>query len=185
MHVIGITGFIGSGKDAVADYIKDKYTYEHIDFGDITREFATEMGRTQSREDLQQIRRDFDEKYGKEFFAGEAVKIIKQNNLERVVITGFRGPEDVEPIKKKFGKDIIFIGIEADKKIRFYRLKKRNSPRDPNTFGEFQRQEENEYNLFPELKNIITEADYRIDNSGSIDDLHNNIDQFMKEHKLT
>jgi len=183
MHLIGVTGLIGSGKNAVSDYIIDKHHYKHIDFGDIVRDFSTSIGKTHKREDLRETRRIFTQKYDLKFFGEQVVKRIKENKWERVVITGIRYPEDIEPIKKKFGHDMILILVEAGERVRFERIVKRNSVRDPKTFTEFMEEESREITLF-NFSGVFAYADHRIDNSGTKEDLHKNIDKFMKEYNL-
>jgi len=179
MHIIGITGLIGSGKDAVANHIIKKYNYKHIDFGDIVRDYATKAGRTHSREDLQATRKDFDQTRGKDFFSKDVVRIIKESRWEKVVVTGFRNPEDVEPMRIELGRDLIMISVDADEQTRFKRLKKRGSPRDPKTIEDFHLQEKTEAEIF-DVRTVVSTADYHINNVGTFDELKAMVDNFMR-----
>ncbi|MBU0530180.1 MAG: AAA family ATPase [Candidatus Aenigmatarchaeota archaeon] len=183
MYLIGITGLIGSGKDTVANHIIKKYNYKHINFGNIVGEFTSKIGRELTRENYQLTRKEFDQKYGKEFFSKEVMKIIKERKWERVVITGFRNPEDVEPIRRETGQNMILVSIDSDEKTRFERLKKRKFPRDPKTIEDFHVQEKNESEIFS-IQTVVSMADYHIVNSGTFQELEKNVDNFMKEHKL-
>ena len=62
MKIIGIMGLIGSGKDAVSQYLAEKYGYEVIGMGNIVRELSKGIGRTNGRDDLQQTQKEIVEK---------------------------------------------------------------------------------------------------------------------------
>ena len=183
MHVIAITGLIGSGKDSVAEYIIEKHGYQQIDFGNIAREFTKKTGREVTRKNIQKTRKELNVTHGKDIFSKEVINIIKKNNWQKIIITGFRHLEDLELIKEEFGNNLIFLSIKTDEKIRFERLKKRSSPRDPSTLKEFQEQERNEEEIF-DIKELMMMVNFIIDNSGTKEELHNKIDVFMKDHSL-
>lgn len=185
MKIIGVIGFIGSGKNEFSDYIISKYRYMTIDYGDIIRDLATQIGKTHNRYDLQDTQREFAEKRGLEFFGSEVVRKIKENKWEKIVLTGIRRPEDFDVPKKIYEDDMIVVFVDADEKTRFNRLKARNSPRDPQTFDEFCVHEDREFEMFPYLRELSEKADYHIDNNGTIEELREHINQFMKAHGLT
>jgi dephospho-CoA kinase len=183
MKIIGLVGLIGSGKDVVSDILCKKYGYKKVVMGDIVRELATKLGRTHSRDDLQRTQKEYREKYGNEFFGSRVVKKIRENGWDKVVINGIRIPEDVKVPKREFGKDMVVVLVDVDPKIRFERLKDRKRIGDPETFEEFQRQEENEKKLF-DFENVLKYVEYKIDNSGTLEDLERNVERFVKERGM-
>ena len=51
--LIAITGLNGSGKDTVADYIKEKYGYKHISLSSLVNKLTIEQGKDiRKRDDL-------------------------------------------------------------------------------------------------------------------------------------
>ena len=175
MIVIGITGLIGSGKNAVADYIKEKYNFVVINMGDVFRDILKREGKKITRDSLQDLRKT----YGNNFLAQEVVRIIKENHYERAIIAGIRRSEDAEIPKKEF-PGMKLVVIYADSNTRFQRLKKRNRENDAKTREEFDRQMKREYKFY-DFDRTFSMADFVIDNNGSFDKLHNEIDKVMKK----
>lgn len=177
--VIGLFGLIGSGKDAVSEYLSSKHGYTIIIMGDILRETSKSIGRTENRDDLQLTQKEFTEKYGMDYFANKVVEKIIENNLDKVVINGIRRPPDVAVPKKHFGKEMIFVLINASPRIRFERMKKRARTGDPETFEEFQRQEENEFRFF-DLEGTMKLVEHKITNNSTLEDLYEKIDDLLQ-----
>jgi len=184
MKIIGIMGLIGSGKDAVSQYLAEKYGYEVIGMGNIVRELSKGIGRTNGRDDLQQTQKEIVEKYGWEYFAENVVKKILKNRLDKVVINGIRRPQDAIVPKRYFGKDIVILLIDAPPKVRYERLKQRKRESDPETFEEFMRQEKNEIKLF-NIEETLKYYDYKIENKGDVEKLRKTLDEFMKKKNLS
>ncbi len=180
MMIIGLIGLVGSGKDTVSEYIASKYGYRMVGMGDIVRELATKLGRSHNRDDLQRTQKEYREKCGDEYFGSLVVEKIRESGWEKVIINGIRIPEDVKVPKKEFRKDMIVALVDTKPEIRFERLKGRKRVGDPETFEEFQRQENNELKLF-NFDGVLKYVEKRIDNNGDIEQLHRNVDKFIKE----
>lgn len=180
MKVIGIFGFIGSGKDEATKYISSAYNYDIVHMGNIVRAISKRLGRTENRDDLLRTQRECTEKYGMEYFGKKVVEKILLNRLDKIIINGIRRPEDVIVPKRHFGKQMIFVLIDAPAKTRFERMKLRRRGGDPETFAEFQRQENSEFRFF-DIDETLKLVDRKIDNSGSVKQLHDNIDKLLGE----
>ena len=179
LKILAVTGRIGSGKNSVEDYLRDKYEYKIINMADVLRQMAKEEGCGLDRQSLQNLRK----KYGNTFLAEKTVKIIEGLNDNKIVIGSMRRPEDFLIPKQKFNDNIKLIVIEARKDVRFQRIKKRGREGDPKTIKEFETQEKKDEEIF-EFKKIFSYADYVIDNNGTLDDLHKQIDKIMREKKM-
>ncbi|MFH8080987.1 MAG: AAA family ATPase [Candidatus Aenigmatarchaeota archaeon] len=178
MIVLGIVGFIGSGKDTAAKYIEEKYGYKTISYSELVHEKTREEGLETTRENLQMIAKKYRENYGMDYFARLAVEKALNSGCEKIILKDLRRKEDVE-VPKQFFERFYVIEIYANKKIRFERLKRRGSIKDPKTWKEFVKQEENEKLLG--FHEAVKYADFRIKNNGSIEDLKSQIDQLMKK----
>ena len=119
----------------------------------------------------------YKKKYGKEYFSNLAVE--KARSFEKSILKEMRTKEDVELPKNVFGKSMTVINIEAGKKIRFERLRKRARLGDPKTMEEFENQEEREQELG--YTKAIDFADITIKNNGTFDDLYKKIDEVMND----
>lgn len=176
INVIGIVGLIGAGKDTAADHIAEKYGYHIISFRDLVKEVTEKEGLEPTRENLQMTGKKYREEYGKEYFSRLAVE--KAKSIEKSILKEMRTKEDVELPKKVFGKSMVVINIEAEKTLRFERLRKRARLGDPRTMEAFEAQERREQELG--YTKAIDFADITIQNNSTFDDLYKRIDEAMK-----
>jgi dephospho-CoA kinase len=160
MKVIGAVGDIGSGKDEVLKYLRDRYGVPFLSTGDIVRKMAQEDGVEGTREE------------------------IMNRGWKVAGISGVRSPEDVAVMKEMFGGGFILVRVDInDQAIRFERVRLRGERRDPLTREAFQEQDRNEQQEFQILK-AESLADYTIDNSGTLAELHRQIDELVASKKL-
>ena len=92
-----------------------------------------------------------------------------------------RAPAEAEYLKSQGG---ILLAVDADQELRYERVQSRRSETDQVTFEEFSAQEALENNDpdpngMHKLK-VIEMADYVIMNNGSIEDLHTEVEKFLK-----
>lgn len=172
---IGLIGTIGSGKTTVSEYLKKK-GFSYIATGDIVREKAREEGIELTRENLQQLQKKYRAKYGMDCFTKIAIERLEKGGKGKLAVDGMRVPEETFLVKKHGFKIIL---IDAPARIRFERLKLRGSARDPKRFMEFIKNEKAEWKLF-RFGATIKDADYKINNSGSMKNLYRKIDKLIK-----
>lgn len=178
MRVIGTVGTIGAGKTLVARYISNKYGYEIVSMREIVADVTRASGLEPNRENLQKIGTSYRKKYGPEFFAKKVVEKILHSGWRRVVISEIRTPADAYVPKRRFGKNMIIILIDADAKVRFGRLLRRSRLGDPKTMQEFEAQELAEWKLF-DFEQTLRYVDYRIENNGTKAELFRKIDALL------
>jgi dephospho-CoA kinase len=177
---LGAVGQIGSGKDTVVKYISTKFSIPIISIGDIARKIAKDEGVPATRENLQKITERYYEKFGKTYFIEETVARIEHSGKEKMLITGIRAPTDVTTLKNHFHDDFVLIAIVADKRKRFQRLRMRQESRDPKKWKEFLKQDQNEEEIF-HISEACKLADHIIENSGTLEDLFQKVDNAIKE----
>ena len=89
---------------------------------------------------------------------------------------------EVEFLRKK--EDFLLIAVDADIKIRYERIRQRKSSTDNVSFETFQKNEEREMQSSDinaqNLRACIEKADIVVDNSGTIEDLKENIEAIWK-----
>lgn len=136
--IVGLVGPVGVGKTTVANYLISKNFVRH-GFSDPLRSELQEKNLAVTRESLQDLGDFHRAKHGLDFLAKQLIKRINDSQDEKVVVDGFRNPGEVEAFIKL--PNFILIGLNADPKVRFERLKKRNLPHDPKTWEDFQKQE--------------------------------------------
>ncbi|RLG16958.1 hypothetical protein DRN63_03530 [Nanoarchaeota archaeon] len=182
--IIGVAGTIGAGKDIVTKYIAEKYGYEVIIMGDLVRKVAKEEGLDESRESLVRVQKEKVEKFGKSYWGKMVVDLIEEKDWKKVVINGIRRVEDYLIPKNHFKEDkFVFLFVDADPKLRAERLIKRGREGDPKNWDEFLIQEnwENENFDYDKLRKLY---DYKIENNGTLEELYQKVDDFIKKFSL-
>ena len=179
MKVIGVVGEIGSGKDEVLKYLRDRYGVPYLSTGDIVRKMAGEQGVEGTRENLEAISRQCFQDMGKGCFVRMAGDEIVRQGWKIAGISGVRTPDDVDILRKTFGKDFILVRVDIKYPlIRFERIRKRNEERDPLTYEAFQAQDREEEETF-NISKAVAMADCAVDNSGPLSDLHAEIEAMV------
>jgi dephospho-CoA kinase len=184
VKVIGVVGEIGSGKDEVLKYLRAKYGVPFISTGDIVRKIAESENIEATRENLEAISLRCFHEFGKGCFIRQAAEEIFDKGWKIAGISGVRSPDDVEIMQGMLGKNFILIRVDiSDPQIRFQRILMRNEERDPLTYNQFLEQDKNEENTF-HISLTGQKADFILNNDGSVEDLHKQIDALVSINKL-
>ena len=184
MKVIGVIGQNGSGKDEVLKYLHAKYNVPFLSTGDMVREIAAQEGKEPTRENLQEISQRYFLEFGRGCFVKLAAENIQQNSWSTGGITGIRSLDDVKILRNSFGKDFILINVYVSSpEERYGRMLARGEGRGPHTYEQFLRQDAAEEELF-HVQSAAGDANYAINNDGTLDDLHKEIDRLVSEKDL-
>ena len=176
--IIGICGKIGSGKDTIADYLVSKYNFKKIVMSDIIKEEMKKENLEIDRETMQNFSKRMKETYGNSIWAIKTLEYIKNNKIKNVVISGLRDKKELEEFRKN--PEFLLLFVWAPSRLRFERLIKRRSYKDPKTLEEAIEQEKREEKLFDLYNNCREYADYLIANDSTIDNLYLTIDVLLK-----
>ena len=172
-------GEIGSGKDEVLKYLREKYGVPYLSTGDIVRKMAGEQGVEGTRENLEAISRRCFQEMGSGCFVRMAGDEITRQSWKVAGISGVRTPDDVEYLRKTLGKDFILVRVDIkDPLVRFGRVRKRNEERDPLTYEAFQLQDKKEEETF-NISKAVAMADCAVDNSGPLASLYAEIEALV------
>ncbi|MFP4232744.1 MAG: AAA family ATPase [Candidatus Aenigmatarchaeota archaeon] len=180
MLVLGLTGPIGAGKDAVSDYLEKEHGFETFSCGDVIRKIAEEEGLEPTRENLQMLGKEYRKKEGKGFLGKKAAEIAENKGSDKLAVNGIRNPEEVEELKKKLGKTFNLIHVKASEETRFRRLKERARPGDPQSFQEFEKQDSVEKDKF-NMEETFSMADKEITNEGTMEELYRKVDSLLEK----
>ncbi len=180
MLIIGITGTSGAGKGTVVEYLVNKLKFRHYSVGDYLIEEIKKRGLEANRDNQREIANEIRTLKGPDFITQELFKIA-ESKQENAIIESIRNPKEVDFIKSKGGK---MLAVTADQKIRFERIKLRQSEKDNVTFEEFQKQEEKEFqNTDLNAQNLpkcIEMSDIIITNNESLEKLYEQIEDAIK-----
>ncbi len=184
MKVIGAVGDIGSGKDEVLKYLRDRYGVPYLSTGDIVRQMAQQEGVVSTRENLEAISKRCFVEIGRGCFVRMAGQEIMKRGWKVAGISGVRSPDDVAVMKEMFGSGFTLVRVDINEpRIRFERVRLRGERRDPLTWEAFLEQDRNEEQEF-QINRAEAMADYTVDNSGTLKELHNQIDELVASNRL-
>ncbi len=179
--IFGLVGPIASGKDTVKKYLQQKYRAEGCRFSTILRDVATRISLPNSRENLQVLSTVLRRQFGEDILAKAIAKDASNFDRDVVVVDGVRRMADIKHLSEL--PNFSLLGVDADPKIRYERLVKRNENvgDDKKTYDQFLKDHEYETEL--EIPAIMKKAKYSLDDNGNFDDLYRQIDKIMANLK--
>lgn len=195
--IIGVTGYIGAGKDVFAEYVCKKKGMSHISFKDAILDEARRQGICADRNSLQLLASRFESERGRYVWAERiavSLRIMDRvymrdgKNFSYLVET-FRTPAQIEYFRNEFGKDFFLIGIYADFNVRWNRVQKRGKMGDPCDMASFLRADEMDMGIGQFIDKSIqqTEACRKlvdtelINNYNCLEMFFEDIEKFMKK----
>lgn len=178
--IIGLTGKNGAGKGVVSDFLKlAGFIYHSL--SDVIREELTHSQKKITRENLIQKGRELRKAGGPSVLAD---KILAGLDIDKnYVIDSIRNPAEAKALKRR--EDFYLFFIDADRRLRFERIKQRGRENDPKDFRKFVELEEKELaSSDPSAQQLLaTEklADCVIQNNDTIETLHQSIKKIVLE----
>ncbi|MFQ6010503.1 MAG: AAA family ATPase [Candidatus Aenigmatarchaeota archaeon] len=181
--VLGLTGLAACGKSTVAQYLK-KYGFVQLVFSDVLKQEARKRGvfkEGMSLEEEKTALSSFGEQWRKETGKNEIIAIklienIKEDKLEKVLLDGFRAPAEVELFKKNF-ESFHLVFVDVDERTRFER-RKRDDP--DAVFESFAARDKRDIEG-KGLGKVIDMADIKLDNNGTVEELHKKIEIILEK----
>jgi dephospho-CoA kinase len=178
--IIGLTGKNGSGKGAVADYLKSK-GYEHYSLSDVLRDEARARGLEISRDNLYAIGNELRSALGAGVLAKKV--LVKLHGQSNIILDSIRHPAEVEVLRTL--KNFKLIVVQASPEVRFERMCQRARENDPTDFKSFLALEEKESQSQTasdqQLDKTLKQADIVIKNDSSLETLNEQVEEFLQE----
>ena len=184
---IGLVGPICAGKETVGEYLHRKYKVTYYSLSDIVREELDFLGFDRhSRDLLQAIANELRHHRGPDYLARRVIDKIKAKDHGFTVIGSIRNPDEVRFLRENL-PNFYLLGIVADQKNRYKRLRKRGREGDPNSWEEFLEAEGREFGqktketFHIQVDVAAEESDFIVDNSSSKRSLHKNLDLLINQ----
>jgi len=184
---LGLVGPICAGKETVGEYLRRKYKVTYYSLSDTIRDELSFLGfGRHSRELLQAIGIELRHHRGPDYLARRIVDKMKRTDHGFTVIGSIRNPEEAHFLRENL-PNFCLVGVDADQKVRFKRMKKRDRVGDSRDWEEFLKADERE--LDQQTKEIfqiqvgtaLLEADFFIDNNLTKRTLYKNIDLLVNQ----
>lgn len=180
---IGLTGYMGSGKGAVADYLV-KRGLKYISLSDIVRSEAAKRNVSNTRENLQAIGNELREDNGAGVLGMRIREAIKNDPTTKYwVIDSIRNPAEVEELRK-LGY-FYLLGVTAKKETLIKRLLERKRETETElTEAEVRAKLEKESGKGEplsgqQISKCLDTCDFFIINEGTFVDLEKKINHFI------
>lgn len=177
---IGIVGSIASGKDTVADYLKQK-GFQAISLSDILRGIMKEENIEVTVPNMTEYGNKLRNSKGNGFLAQKAYEAINQKNA---ILTSIRQVGEVEFLKSK--PNFYLIKLDAPIKMRIDRLISRGREGDIKDINELKAIEAKQADGKGgdmNMNKCFAMADYTIINDGTFPDLYKKIDELLEKIK--
>jgi len=181
MIIIGITGTLGAGKGTVVNYLVKEKGFKHFSVrAYLTREIE-KRGMPVNRDTMVAMANGLRAKHSPSFIIEELYREAAAQE-KNCIIESIRTPGEIVALRSQPG--FVLLAVDADPRVRFNRIRKRNSETDKVNFGTFISNEQREmHSDDPNKQNLaecIRQADYTILNNGSLEELHEKTEAFLQ-----
>lgn len=179
--VIGITGTLGAGKGTIVDYLVRKKDFLHYSVRSFLIEIIEAKGQTVNRDSMTQTANELRAEHSPSYITDQlylrAAKSGKQSVIESI-----RTPGEIKSLRSK-GQFYLW-AVDADPKVRYERIKVRQSETDAVSYETFLSNEAREmHSDDPNKQNLqacIEQADEVFENNGDIEKLFKQVENALK-----
>lgn len=178
--VIVFVGLMGSGKDSAALYLKEKHGASVYSFStmleDALRRFYLEF----NRDNLVKMSETMRTAFGEDILAKTMARDIEKDTSNLIVVSNARRLADVEHLSKF--PNYVLCEINTSLETRYNRLVNRGQRTDDKTKTFEQFKQDHNRSTEVSILDVINQATERIDNNGSVEDFHTQLDNLVSKH---
>ena len=176
--ILGLVGQIAAGKGSVSKYLSEKYQANFYHFSTPLRKTLHTFELEESRKNMAKLSIFLRKNFGNDLLAKIITADIKNDKNKIIAVDSVRRAEDIKYLKDLPEFKLLY--IKADMKTRYKRLIERGENYDDKekTYKEFLA--DNQLEGEREIEKIGSNAELVVDNSGSLELLHEQIDKIIK-----
>ncbi|MCB0804266.1 MAG: AAA family ATPase [Bacteroidales bacterium] len=184
MQTIGITGTIGAGKGTIVAYLVEKYGFKHFSVREFLLDEIRHRKMPENRDSMVTVANELREKHSPSYITDQLYDEAVRSG-GNAIIESIRTPGEILSLRKKNG--FTLLAVDADAEKRFERIRLRKSETDQIDFETFLENEKREMDSTDpnkqNLRKCIEMADFVIRNNGSVNDLHREVEEILKQLK--
>ena len=177
--IIGITGLPGAGKGTAAAYLVEKYGVKSYRFSTPLRDILNRVYQPITRRNMQELARILRELFGKDVLGETLLKDLEKERSPLAIMEGMRYQDEYNILKNNPSFKLVAVEVPFD--IRLQRIRERGENEDDTTLTPEQFAKQHEHETERGIADLIKFADYHVDNSGSVDALHQQLDAIVKK----
>ena len=179
--IIGLVGEISAGKTTVTDYLKKNNNAISFRFSDMLRDVLDRMYIEANRKNLQGISTILRQEFGDDTMSRVIAEDVKNSTEDFIIVEGIRRPTDITYLKEL--PEFKFIAVNTNEKLRYERLIERSENADDKTKTWEQFQEDGKQEAEGKVKEIADQADFTLDNNGTLEETYKQVDIIIEKIK--
>jgi len=179
--LLGLCGFVGSGKGAIVDYLKRK-GWSHYATKDVIREELAKHDIPATRNSMIMMGNTLRAQHGGGVLAQRMM--LRMPLAGNVIVESIRHPDEVRTLRKR--ADFVLLAVSAHTDLRFRRIATRARPGDPTTIEELRALDDRESDTSSSgvrIKECVLMAEATIVNDGTLEKLHRSVDEFLLRYR--
>ena len=165
------------------EYLLQHHNFRHYSVRDVLVMELTKLGKELTRDNMLWMAIKLREENGAGYFMETLLAEAEKSGGDSI-IESIRTVGEVEAMREK-SKNFILFAVDADPKIRYERIIKRNNSTDRISFEKFMEDEANESFSTEKWKNNLPAcsalADYTFHNNGNVEDFFAQVEEVMKK----
>jgi len=182
MTIIGITGTLGSGKGTIVEYLVKEKGFTHFSVREFLLKEIKKRELPENRDSMVIVANDLRKNNSPSFIIDQLYE-QSLTQSRNAIIESIRTPGEVESLKTK--REFYLFAVDADPRIRYERIKLRNSETDQIDYNTFIANEKREMTATDpnkqNLKKCREMADFIFINDGNIEDLSLEVEKVLTQ----
>lgn len=176
--IFGFVGRGGTGKGTASDYLVKKYNAGYYRYSAILQQLTDRLYLEPTRDNLIRMSEAVRREFGEDTLARVISRDVENDSARIVVVDGIRRLADIVYLQKLPG--FILVNITAEPKIRLTRIRARAQKPDDaaKTLEQFLADEQR--STEKSIDEVIGHAEIILDNNGSLENLHAQINRILK-----
>lgn len=177
--ILGLVGEIASGKDTMADYLKEKYNSDTVSFSTPIRKILDILHLPQTRENMVKIGAEMRNAFDKTIWGKVIAEECEINPSSLITLPNVRIENDIVYLKEM--SNFFLINIDTSPEIRYQRLTNRGQNPDDKTKTWEQFLKDGELETEITIREVAKMTEYKLTNNGSFEDFYKQIDELMSQ----